>query len=179
MSAYPHSLPVEVTGFSYCDDVHLTRSIDAVRGRKGEDAYYVLGRSYWCTVTMMIGGKKAIHPILVPRGFLTDLSTAPRLARALVSRVGPHLEASVVHDWLYVAWQHEGIKATDEIRLFADDVFLAAMKAAKVKSWRRWLIYRACRCEGESMFYEDGDRLFVESSPAAQAGDVLAQNHSC
>ncbi len=85
----------------------------------------------------------------------------------------------MVHDWLYVAWQHEGIKPTDEIRLFADDVFLAAMKAAKVKSWRHWLIYRACRCEGERMFYEDEDRLFVENSPATQTGEVLAQKHSC
>ena len=29
------------------------------------------------------------------------------------------------------------------------------------------------------MFYEDEDRLFVENSPAADAGDVLAQKHSC
>ena len=41
------------------------------------------------------------------------------------SRVGPHLEASIVHDWLYVAWQlEEGTEATEEWRLFADESFV-------------------------------------------------------
>ena len=165
MSAYPPQLPTKITdgSFTYWNNLHLTRSIKAVKGRKGkEDADYIVGSPYLCSVIVEIDGKNHRHLILVPQGFLTDLSSAPRIFRSYVSRVGPHLEASIVHDWLYVAWQHEGLEPTEGMRLFADDVFLAAMKKAKVGSCKRWLIYRASRRCGPDMFYEKDDHLFAE-----------------
>ena len=100
---------------------------------------------------------------MVHEGMFTDLSSVPRIARGIVGRVGPHLEASIVHDWLYVAWQVEEIKPTDEMRQFADDVFRAGMQKAKVGALKRWAIYQAVRLGGRGTFCAAG------SAPSASA----------
>ncbi|MCY4463595.1 MAG: DUF1353 domain-containing protein [Albidovulum sp.] len=69
-------------------------------------------------------------PLKVKRGFPTDLTSVPRPFRPFVGRVGPHLEASIIHDYLYVAWQIGGLPPTDDMRRFSDEVMLAAMPAS-------------------------------------------------
>ena len=162
--AYPDEA-VEVVGFAYRSDLHLTRGIEAVRGRRGEDAEYALARRYraWAMVKAEGGGDVSAHRISIPAGFLTDLSSVPRPGRWAVSRVGPHLEASIVHDWLYVAWQFEGRDPTARMRRFADDVLLAAMKEANVGWLKRYLIYGAVRVGGGIAFNGADDRLFVDA----------------
>ena len=57
--------------------------------------------------------------IAVPRGFMTDLSSAPKFFWNIVGPIGSHLEASIVHDYLYWAWTyHRGkpIKTGPQIR---------------------------------------------------------------
>jgi len=165
-STYP-STPVDVLAFRYESALHLTREIDAVRGRRGEDADYVVSEDYEAVVTVRPRGEAdtATIPICVPKGFLTDLSSVPRWGRWAVSRVGPHLEASIVHDWLYVAWQDEDdAVATEEQRRFADDVFRRAMKEAKVGNFWTWLIYNAVRLGGKKAFHGRDCPLFHASS---------------
>ena len=163
-SAYPGE-EVEVRGFKYRTPLHLTRDIRAVRRRKGEDAKYVLSQPYQAVAIIQRGGSEEEFDIHVPVNFLTDLSSVPRWGRWLVSRVGPHLEASIVHDWLYVAWQDQRTEATEEMRGFADDVFRAAMKEAKVDGWRIWLIYQAVHRGGKKAFFRTDDSLFHEPAP--------------
>lgn len=163
-SVYPDE-PVEVVGFEYRSPLYLTRGIEAVRGRRGEDAEYALAQRYraWVTVRAEGNGEESRLPISIPAGFLTDLSSVPRPGRWYVSRVGPHLEASIVHDWLYVAWQFEQRKPADRMKQFADDVFLAALKEAKVGRFRRWVMYGAVRFCGGGAFRGSDDRLFVDA----------------
>ena len=161
MSAYPN-FPVKVVGFKFCSALHLARRIEAVQRREGEDADYVVAKCYRCVVTLGTENRLS-HTITVPQGFLTDLSTAPCFARPIISRVGPHLEASIVHDWLFVAWQHEGLEPTDEMWRFADYVFRAAMEEANVPRCKRWMMYRASRWFGKDVFYEKECCLFAES----------------
>lgn len=162
--AYPDE-PVGIVSFGYRSDLHLTRRIEAVQGRRGEDAEYALAQRYraWVTVKAEGSGEVSAHRISIPAGFLTDLSSVPRAGRWAVSRVGPHLEASIVHDWLYVAWQFEGREPTARMRRFADDVFLAAMKEANVGRFKRYLIYAAVRLGGWIAFRGTDDRLFVDA----------------
>ena len=162
--AYPDE-PVEIVGFRYESDLHLTRGIEAVQGRRGEDAEYVLAQRYraWVTVKAEGTGRVSRRRISIPAGFLTDLSSVPRPGRWAVSRVGPHLEASIVHDWLYVAWQFEGREGTARMRRFADDVFLAAMKEADVGWFQRHLIYGAVRLGGWIPFRRKDGRLFADA----------------
>ena len=154
LGVYPAGL-VEVLDFEYKDSLFLTRKIQAVQRRTGEDAKYVVARDYHACVTIRpYGSKKYRFPIKVPQCFLTDLSSAPRLVRPCISRVGPHLEASIVHDWLYTAWQLESPpKPTLEKRHFADQVFAAAMRKAEVTPFRIQLI-NAAVCIGGACSFE-------------------------
>ena len=153
-SAYPLEA-VEVLSFRYEDDLHLTRGIEAVKGRTGEDANYLLGKEYGAVVTVksLEHGRQYEIPIGIPERFLTDLSSVPWWGRWYVGRVAPHLESSVVHDWLYVAWQVEGKDPTERMREFADDVFRASMEEACVGPVRRWVMYRAVRGFGKRAFH--------------------------
>lgn len=152
---YP-SGPVKVLGFSYKDDIHLTRKMVKVQTRRGRDANYLVSQDYHATVKIRQHGKISPFPICVPKDYETDLASVPRWGRWLVSRVGPHLEASVIHDWLFEAWHlcTPPLKPTEDIRRFADDVFLAAMVEAKVSGWQRRLMLAAVRtCFGKRTFY--------------------------
>ncbi len=163
-SAYP-SEPVEVIEFNYESDLFLTRKIERVKARRGKDANYVVAEDYRATVRIRSpeNGSERDFPIRVPAGLVTDLCSVPPIARCFVSRVGPHLEASIVHDWLYVAWQvEEGEGKTETNRKFADDVFRAAMKKANVNSFKCWAMYRAVRCFGGSAFFDEDWPVFAE-----------------
>lgn len=162
MSAYPE-FPAQVVCLAHLNSLHLTRSIAAVRGRNGEDAEYIVGSCYSCVVVLKReNGEQCWHCITVPKGFLTDLSSVPWFLRWFAGRVGPHLEASVIHDWLFVAWQHEGLIPNAQMHKFADDVFLAAMKVAKVCRFRRWVLYTVSRVLGRCTFLGREDRLFAK-----------------
>ena len=163
MSAYPCKLPAKVVGFNYCNDLHLTRSIKGVQGRREEDAEYIVSRCYVCSVTLSLGENSTYrHYIAVPSRFLTDLSSVPWFLRWFAGRVGPHLEASVIHDWLLVAWQHEGILPNAHMHEFADDVFLKAMEVAQVCRFRRRVLYTASRVFGRCTFLGREERLFAK-----------------
>ena len=162
-TAYPR-IPVRIFDFQYHSNLLLTRTISAVQRREGEDADYIVAQDFDCSIEMesIIEKTRFWKHVSVPFGFITDLSSTPRLARPIVGRVGPHLEASIVHDWLYVAWQAEDIKPTETMRRFADDVFLAAMTAAHVPPVTKRIAYRAVRLFGKTAFYGRDERLIAD-----------------
>ncbi|MEM9247248.1 MAG: DUF1353 domain-containing protein [Pseudomonadota bacterium] len=141
VSPYPEG-STGVRSLTYRDDLTLLRFKDAARTRTGEDAKFVLGADYRVT---WINGDDIPQDIVVPRGLLTDLTSVPPLFRGLVGRVGPWLEAAVVHDYLTIAWRILDGQGTVERRRFADDIMWAAMTAAKVGFLRKALIYSALR----------------------------------
>ena len=160
-SAYPADGPVEVLDFAYRDDLYLTRGIEAVQMRGDEeDADYIVARRYCSQVKLRLpSGEECTFPIEVPCGLLTDLSSVPRWGRWLLGKVGAHLEASIVHDWLYGAWQDEVAWQGENrpprwMRRFADDVFLAAMNEAGVGWLKRTIAYAAVRGFGHGSFYK-------------------------
>ena len=150
----------DITAFTYETPLLLHRGIEAVKGREGEDADYVLFKPY--TVSYSLDGG-ASRRITVPKGMLTDLSSVPRLARTIVGRVGPHLEASIVHDFLYIAWQDvPGYTAKSEDKVFADKLMRAAMRAANVETQQVELIYRAVRVFGALAYFNADQNRYVE-----------------
>ena len=137
----------------------LIRPKGAVEMRDGEDADYVTGGPYAVTVDVD-GGDLSI---VVPEGLITDLTSVPRIARWLVGRIGPWLEAAIVHDYLYVAWQDvPGRGAQSRDRLFADRVMLAGMEAARVGWPRRYAIYGAVRVFGGRGYREEKDDRYID-----------------
>lgn len=76
----------------------------------------------------------------VPKGFVTDFASVPRLAWWIVPRWGKYGNAAVIHDWLY--WSRE--RARGE----ADRIFLEAMGVMDVGKIMKFVIYKAVRWFG-------------------------------
>lgn len=143
---YPEPGWKEITDFEYRSPLVLYRSSKAVRYRGGRrDADYIVAVPY--TVSFKLDD--TMRSLTVPKGMLTDLASVPPLARSIVGRVGPHLEAAIVHDFLYIAWQDVADRnARRADRAFADKLMRVAMRTARVRPCRRNLIYGAIRAGG-------------------------------
>jgi hypothetical protein len=85
---------------------------------------------------------KTGEKIVVPKGFVTDLASVPRLFWTAFPPCGRYTPAAVVHDYLY--WEQPRGKT----REYADDVLLTAMEESKVSWTTRNAIYRAVRAGG-------------------------------
>jgi len=80
--------------------------------------------------------------ITVPRGFLTDGASIPKVFHSIMGPFGDYFEAAVIHDFLYSSL------AEGYTRKEADTIFLEAMFNAGVPWYRRNLIYSAVRLGG-------------------------------
>lgn len=149
LNPYPDS-KTRIKGFRYGSALVLVRLKDAVQLRDGEDADYLTGGPFNCAWQ---GTDGAWHDVAVPAGLVTDLTSTPRLLRWLVGRVGPWLEAAILHDYLYIAWQDvPGYGARRADRRFADRMMLAAMRAAGVGRVTAWGIYLSVRLLGGATY---------------------------
>lgn len=154
---YPEQACESITGFIYQSDLILLRLKDAtlVRNKK-RDADYIVAEDY--TISCKLNGDKELI-ITAPKGLLTDLVSVPYFLRGIVGRVGPHLEAGIVHDYLYNAWQDiPGYQAKKADRYFADRLLMAGMKQAKVNIIKRYIIYTMLRLFG-NISYKKRDVL--------------------
>ncbi|MEE8515076.1 MAG: DUF1353 domain-containing protein [Alphaproteobacteria bacterium] len=148
-SPYPAPGWSEITDFEYSTTLRLCRAKVAVQRPDGEDANYIVDQPY--TVHFKLDDMD--KSITVPKGMLTDLSSVPPGFRWIAGRVGRHLEASIVHDYLYIAWQDlPNPVAEDEDRDFSDALMLVAMEAANVGRVRRFLIHQAVKRLGGGAF---------------------------
>ncbi len=140
----------------------LYRGIESVKRRRGEDADYILAKDY--TVSYRLDGVQKY--LTVPRGMVTDLSSVPRGLRNIVGRVGPHLEASIFHDFLYIAWQimDRGPHKADQV--FSDKLMCAALHKANVNPIQIFLICLALRTFGGFVYRgRDNKPFFVDIGP--------------
>lgn len=157
-SPYPAGEWRAITSFRYIAPLHLYRARRGIMfGTVKRGADYVIAEPY--SVTVGIDGVETT--ITVPAGMLTDLASVPKAARSVVGRVGRHLEASLVHDFLYIAWQDlEGVEPTKRNRAFADQVFRAGMRAAESRV--TGLVYRMVRLFGRSVFEGRDEPRYID-----------------
>ncbi|MEO1316631.1 MAG: DUF1353 domain-containing protein [Pseudomonadota bacterium] len=153
---YPHAYHPAAGQFGDVETpnhLHLLRLRERTtcKGRTFVSAY-IVAEPFKATFTL--GGEP--REILVPKGMVTDLASVPWWGRWFAGRVGPHLEASIVHDYLYVAWidVDRGNRADD--RRFADDLMFAMMMAAGVNRWAALVIWMAIRLVGGWHYSEKG-----------------------
>lgn len=167
---YPASWTV-LDGFRYRSALSLIRPLGSVVSRLGEDGDYVLDRDF--DASLLVDGEEVL--LTAPRELITDLTSVPWLFRLFVGRVGPWLEAAILHDYLYVAWELVPGKTPDpRDRLFADRVMLLAMEAARVRWLRRWLIYGSIRAFGAGAYARRSNRIFADlDAPAYDTPLVL------
>lgn len=129
---------MEITDFKYKSDLVLLRYKDKIEGLSRE-AQYVLAEDY----TFSFNHNGVTRTLTVPKGMLTDLASVPRIFRWLVGRVGRHLEAAIIHDWYFIRWQDLDLVAMKHDFIFANKLMNAAMIAANVPKWKRWVIMAA------------------------------------
>lgn len=142
----------EVSDFEFKSDLYFARAKEAIPNGGGREAEYIVSAEYRCMC--LVDGKP--WEIVVPSGMLTDLASVPRAARWLVGRVGSHLEAAIVHDFLFIAWQDiDGYSARKEDFRFANEVMLQAMIAAGVGFAKRNAIYLAVSTWIARQTYDD------------------------
>ncbi|WOI56545.1 DUF1353 domain-containing protein [Palleronia sp. LCG004] len=154
----------QLTEFEYLSPLSLIRPVNNLVDRLGADGDYVLQHDFDCA--LHVDGE--LHVLTAPRGLVTDLTSVPPVFRLVVGRVGPWLEAAILHDYLYVAWaflDRRGPRPND--RLFADRVMLLAMEAAGVRRWRRRIIYLALRWFGA--------RSYGRADPETSFADLDAE----
>ncbi|MGD1922978.1 MAG: DUF1353 domain-containing protein [Paracoccaceae bacterium] len=152
---------VEVDGFEYLTRLVLAREPEALLDKSRRKVSYVVAEPY--TVAFAVNGERRV--LTVPKGMLTDLASVPRGARNIVGRVGPHLEAAIVHDYLFNAWQLvEGQGARREDYKFANAVMFAGLRSAQVHWFERTAIQVALTIPPFSWnAYQSPDEvLFVE-----------------
>ncbi len=147
-SPYPNPGWKCITGFWFKTDLCLARMQER-DPRFGPEEQYLVARQY--DVCVELDGDR-ILTISVPWGTVTDLASVPPVFRWYVGRVGRHLEACIVHDWLYVAWQVLGLAPTDDMRLFSDRAMLAGMLASGM-GCKAYVIFWAIRVFGTRIFY--------------------------
>lgn len=85
--------------------------------------------------------------IRVPKGFVTDYASIPKLLRIVVLPYGKHSGASVVHDWLYSFQCNLNLTRKE-----ADKIFLEILKEEKINFFLRIFMYFAVRMFGRSRF---------------------------
>lgn len=83
--------------------------------------------------------------IEMPKGFITDFASVPRILWNLLPPTGKYGKAAVVHDFLYVTGRVGEIRVT---RSYADGVFRDAMEDLGVGKVRRTLMWLAVRVGG-------------------------------
>jgi hypothetical protein len=165
---YPSPGWTTISDFQYLTPLRLYRDAEAILIREGEDADYVVSDDY--RVRYRLDGE--LREITVPAGMLTDLASVPRVARWLVDRVGPHLEAAIVPDFLDIAWQDVigGREPQEDDRRFADELMRVAMEAAKVGTTSRLVIHGAVRSFGRGAFETPNPRRYwLPDAPAVPA----------
>ncbi len=78
----------------------------------------------------------------VPKGFITDGASIPRILWPFLSPTGPYFESAVIHDWVYAV----ALFGIDEAgRKEADDLFLSVMMFQDIRKLRRKAMHRAVR----------------------------------
>ncbi len=85
----------------------------------------------------------------IPRGFVTDFASVPRLFWTVFPPCGKYTSSAVLHDYLY--W-NQSFKCD---RKCADDILLLAMKEANVDELTSNVIYTAVRLGGKSSWKDN------------------------
>jgi hypothetical protein len=136
---FPAGEVEDITEFEYLDELKFVRHAK-VHVDKTPKSLWQLSADFRVSMTVHPREADAYQlTIKVPRGMFTDLSSVPEPLWGIVGPIGRHLEASIAHDYLYMAWTDFREKASRDDWSFADLVFLAGMRVSNVP--KRGLIY--------------------------------------
>lgn len=104
-----------------------------------------------------------VGSIVVPKGFVTDFDSVPRLPLAYWLAKGRTRLAPVIHDYLYATHALDGVPIS---RRFADQLFLEAMVDESVGRAARRMIWAGVRAGGFLAWRSSG-RAYANSGESS------------
>ncbi|MGF6482830.1 DUF1353 domain-containing protein [Paraburkholderia sp. JPY419] len=129
--------------------------------RRFKDPIYVLlGPLEWNPNT-----QSPLAPVKVPRGFVTDFASVPRVFWSLFRPDGDYAYAAVVHDYLY--WQQDRPKSD------ADLIFRSVMDDLKITDRQSAILYHAVDLFGGAAWRENarlkasGEKRILSELPSS------------
>lgn len=87
-----------------------------------------------------------LFTVMVPKGFVTDLASIPRVLRLLIQVNGRHSDAAIIHDWLY--YKKGNVCFWTFSRKECDDIFYQAMLESGVPKWKARTMWSGVRVGG-------------------------------
>jgi hypothetical protein len=105
----------------------------------------------------------SVGTIVVPRNFLTDYASIPRLAQAVIDDDDPAiLYPAIIHDWGYSMKGNMWMGSKPAVtKKQVDGIFLEAMKLTGASYWKRTVVYQAVNWFGKSSWEGPGDPVIV------------------
>lgn len=114
-----------------------------------EPVYFLTQATEWRSS----GQSAQYRDVRVPKGFVTDFASIPRVFWSALRPDGEYAHAAVVHDYLY--WTQK--RSREE----ADSIFKMAMEDLEVDPRTVFILYSAVRAHGESAWDNNARRKSV------------------
>jgi hypothetical protein len=165
LDPYPPNCDFRIVDFRYVDHLQLVR-YNARPKNSDPSSDWQLAEDYAVEIDIDYRDASSQHKqecwtVVAPRGLYTDLSSVPAFGRWIVSKVGVHLEASIIHDYLYIKWTDDRLndhRFCDWV--FADECLRAGMKNLSEFSWfQRFVVNFAVGTAGLLFFWRKKNRL--------------------
>lgn len=105
----------------------------------------LIGPNLWRTFYSFdyhVGSYPSNEIIVIPKKFVTDFASIPRVFWSILSPTDKYGQAALVHDYCYT------IKYKNN-RKYCDEIFKEAMGVLKVSPWKIFILYWAVRFFGE------------------------------
>ena len=112
-----------------------------------KDRIYVLQQPMSWTPTPYIAEQQGYPSVTVPKGFVTDLASIPRIFYSILPPDGEYTVPAVIHDYLY--WTQTTTKEQ------ADNILRFSMQDYKIGPITRTVIYDAVHVGGGSAWAEN------------------------
>lgn len=168
MRTVPNPYPAKnswnkITSFKYVDCLTTKRFSEAIPVRHDPDieidAEFIVAEPYSVMYQLDQGSERRLT---VPKGFLSDGVSI--LGNSSATR--NMLEASIIHDYLYVAWQYledpSMRKPKKRDQKFADELFYIALSEAGVASFNIGLVRFGISVGGWGYYKEKDPFTFVD-----------------
>ncbi len=128
-------------------------------GRFADPIYFLLDPIEW----LPNQGQNNVEKVVVPKGFVTDFASIPRLFWSILPPDGPYVYAAIIHDYLY--WCQTGSREA------ADNTLRYAMGDFHVSQITITSIYSGVRAGGDAAWMENarlkknGEKRILRSFP--------------
>lgn len=118
----------------------FTRFSGELQTHEAKEASKILGTTHrWIDpgFEYYLSGDNQTEKVIIPRGYLSDGASVPKMLQWLIPVWGKHGQCAVVHDRLCETWA-TNMRPLD--RKAVDKIFFESMRVAKVNRWRRGAI---------------------------------------